>query len=943
MQRFCVITMCLALLSAGCGDDDGGVPDAGTADASGLDAGDSGPRIEDLPVDEELTMPVLQTAVDVVVDNRGIPHIYATNIADALRVQGYLMAKDRMAQLEFLRRSIEGRMAAAAGHLIPSLVDNDMAVRRLGLHRQAQAMYDSRAADDPVKLALDAFSEGVNVYIDQLRSGESDLPGVLPTILPGSILTDWTGVDTEALARYQTYLLSFSGWDDVEWTDAFVSTEGAFGAGDPDPAIAARAGMFHDFWHFAPATNAFTQEGYFSIGVLPPGIGAPPGLPGPGAHPRRLPSRQILAQARPLLESLKGLRDLVAKDDRGSNNWIVSGAHTASGYPIMSNDPHLSLSSPPVWWMNHLNTARAGGEWDTMGVSFAGTPGITLGFNRHVSWGATVTNFDVTDVYLETITPGTGGNPDTVLKDGQQVPIDTIIESVEVFGATPVELQIEWIPHHGFVIPDTRQPTEALSVRWTGFTPSNEVATFFALGKSQTVADVADAMVNMEVGSQNIVAVDSAGDIFWTTRSHVPVRDPRAMTYDPATLTGYHPGMVLPGTGEYEWTGRLADADLPHVTNPAEGWLATANQDPVGTTRDGNPLNDEFYLSTAFDLGHREARIHQRMGDLVTRGGITPEEMSDLQGDARSALGARLAAAFVAALDRAAEEELTAGTHPDLTAVVTEAGATGMARLADVRDRLAAWTSFDTPAAVEGTPAADEIADSVATTIFNTTVTRLTTLAFGDEADRIGVSPPSSHIARTLQWAVLEPTRLVTYDAGLGDTVLWDDISTPGVSESRGDRIVRAVLGAVAWLEANLGDSSDDWRWGKVHTVRFNDMFGLAAFGMDIFSIPLPDDPTFPDGFPRHGDSYAVDACNFSLWTESDYAYTSGPSQRLVAEMTPQGPRAWNALPGGNHHDPALPHHADEAELWRRNEAPQLAYEEADVVLAAERRLRFVP
>ncbi|MFH2008746.1 MAG: penicillin acylase family protein [bacterium] len=943
MQRFLITAMFVAGLAAGCGDDDGGALDAGTADASGLDAGDTGPRIEDLPIDEELTMSILESPVDVVVDNRGIPHIYAANIADAVRVQGYLMARDRMAQLEFLRRSIEGRMAAAVGHLMPSLVSSDMAVRRLGLHRQAQAMYDSRAADDPVKLALDAFSEGVTVYIDELRSGESELPGILSAILPASILTDWNGADTEALGRYETYLLSFTGWDDVAWTDAFVSTASAFPSGDASPAIAARAGMFHDLWHFAPATDAFTQEGLFGLGVLPwPGFGATPRAPLPGAR-SRLPSRQMLARARPLLDTLKGLRNLVAKEDRGSNNWIVSGAHTASGYPIMSNDPHLSLSSPPVWWMNHINTARAGGDWDTMGVSFAGTPGITLGFNRHVSWGATVTNYDVTDVYLETITPGVGGNPDTVLFNGLQVPIETITETVEVMEGNPVELQIEWIPHHGFIIPDTRQPTEAISVRWTGFTPSNEVGTFFALGTAGTVADVADAMSHLEVGSQNIVAADSAGDIFWATRSHVPVRDPRALTYDPETLTGYHPGMVLPGTGEYEWTGRLADADLPHVTNPSEGWLSTANQDPVGTTQDGNPFNDEFYLSTTFDLGHREARIQERMGSLVTRGAITPEEMSELQGDARSALGALLAAELVATLDNAAEEELSPGLHPDLTAVVTEAGATGMARLADVRDRLAGWTSFETPAAVEDTPAADEIADSVATTIFNTTLTRLTTLAFGDETDRIGVTPGSSHIARTLQWALLEPTRLVTYDAGLGDTLLWDDITTPGVEESRGDRIVRAVLQAVAWLEANVGASMDDWRWGKLHTVRFNDMMGLAAFGMDIFSIPPLDDPTFPDGFPRHGDAYAVDACNFSLWTQNNYAYSGGPSQRLVAEMTPHGPRAWNALPGGNQHDPALPHHADEAELWRRNEAPQLAYEEADVVLAAERRLRFAP
>ncbi len=920
MRRFLIIAMSIPFVcwTPACGN--GGSPAV----------------IEDLPVDEEIQLSILSGEIDAVFDDRGIPHIYGSDIADVVRVQGYLMARDRMAQMEFLRRAIEGRLAEVAGNLDPTMLESDRSTRLLGLHRQARAIYDSLEEGSPGKVALDAFGEGVTAWMAQIKAGNERFPGILADLLRPELLTDWTGVNTLSLARYQTYDLSFTGWDDADWSLAASGIAESFPADSPDERLAARAGMFHDLWPFAPAAEAYTSEGFFGLGVRR-------ARRGPEVRERWLPDRELLLRARPFFQALKRLRDLVAGEDRGSNNWIVRGAHTASGNAILANDPHLGLASPPIWWMNHLNTARAGGDWDTMGVSFAGIPGITLGFNRNVAWGATVSNYDVTDVYQEVITPGAPGEPDTVLFNGQQVPIEVITETILVGGAQPEEIQIEVVPHHGPIIPETRKEDSALSFKWTGIEPSDELAAFVGFGISETVDDVATYMQNFEVGGQNIVAADSNGDIFWTTRCHVPVRDPRAMDYDPATRTGFSPSMVLPGTGEYEWIGRLADEDIPSARNPEEGWLSTANQDPVGTTADGNPFNDEHYLGSEFDLGLRQARLHERLGQLVQAGGITPEDMSQVQADAHSALGAKLAAVLVAALDRAGEEHASADTHPDLSAVVAEAGAAGMTKLAHVRDRLNAWTSHLTPAAVEGDPAAGEIADSVATTLFNATITRLARLALDDEIDRIGVRPTSQYTGRTLQWAMLEPERLATYDAALGDTVLWDDLDTDGMVESRDERIVRAALAAVTWLEGRIGADMDSWRWGLLHTIRFEDLFGLAAFNQDIFSIPPLDDPDYPDGFPRHGDMFAVDACNFSLFDETDYTYDSGPSQRLVVELTPDGPKASNALPGGNQHDPALPHHADEAEYWRRNQAPPFAYEEIDVVQAAETRIRFVP
>jgi penicillin amidase len=193
-----------------------------------------------------------------------------------------------------------------------------------------------------------------------------------------------------------------------------------------------------------------------------------------------------------------------------------------------------------------------------------------------------------------------------------------------------------------------------------------------------------------------------------------------------------------------------------------------------------------------------------------------------------------------------------------------------------------------------------------------------------------------------LQWAILEPQKLATYDAQLGDTVLWDDLATPAVSETRDERIARGMLDALALLRTRLGDDPKEWQWGRLHTLKLESLVPSLT-GESVVTIPKPGDTTFPDGFPRPGDNFGVDASNFGMWNPESFAYTSGPVQRLVVEMTTDGPRVWNALPGGQHFDPESKHHADEAELWRRNKATPVYFTESDVNAHVETKLSFSP
>ncbi len=944
MLRLSSFLVLVLVLTSGCGDDTTAKPaDAGPADGSADAASDAGPpqTIEDLPVEQQTTLSGLGDKVDAVQDERGMWHVYAKNDQDAVRVVGYLMARDRIGQMYFFRLGAEGRTAEFAGSLEPNLVQDDIETRFVGTWREAKDIWDHTLPDSE-KTLLQAYADGVNAYIAQLKDGSASLPRGVDEVLDPAEIDDWTPVDTLAIARYMSASLAYDGANDLNMTNALMGWQAAFPASSSDPRLAARANGFHDMWAFKPLRDTFVIDGFPNVGTdtgsralrLPHGQSRARSLAA-ALRPHRA---QILAAKRFMDGIEKGFEARIGDAFRGSNSWAVSGSLTADGNPLLCNDPHLSLTSPPLFWYMHVDTKRAGGDLDTEGQGIVGTPLVLLGFNQDLAWGLTTTGYDVTDVYLEQITPGTGGGPDTVLFNGTQMPIQTIHETITLDTGGTMDVPFEVLPNHATIIPGTRTATSAIAIRWTGFEPSDELGAVYNLNKASSIDEARTALHGFGVHDQCVVMASRDGHIFYTSHARVPTRDPRAMTYDPMTFMGYSPAFVLPGTGEYEWTGDMSDRYIPHVLDPAQGFVVTANADEVGVTQDGNPFNDAQYIGWDFTGGNRAYRITERLTQLKTRGAITPDDMKSVQADAQSPYGRFMRDALVAELDRAETEMTTPGTYPDLTAAVTAAGSDKMTKILAMRDKLKDW-SFDTPAAVEGSPTADQVNDSIATTIFMAAIGRLQKLAFGDELAAVGETG-SNTARKTLVWALTQPETLRTYDATIGDTVLWDDITTPTV-ETRGDRVVRAFTAALDWLEANMGADMSGWLWGKVHTLTLESI--VPQLVDDVLSIPPAGDATYPNGFPRHGENDTVDPGSFGYSATTNFTYGSGPQQRLVVDMTPDGPKAWSALPGGESGDPDSPHHADEIEHWRHNEAPPLHFTEADVVANAERRLQFMP
>ena len=324
--------------------------------------------------------------------------------------------------------------------------------------------------------------------------------------------------------------------------------------------------------------------------------------------------------------------------------------------------------------------------------------------------------------------------------------------------------------------------------------------------------------------------------------------------------------------------------------------------------------------------------------------------MASLQADVKSAHGKTLAPALISALGRAEAEKTTPGTHPDLTEVVADA-AYAAARVPELVALLEKWGSDHDYSAESGVNPDDgsfdvdpaEAEASQATAVFNAWLVRVLALTFGDEAAKLGRGGfPTKYTSSAFIRLVNEdPKKLATYDAATGESSLWDDLDTT-TEESKDERFVRALISGVAVLEKQLGADRDGWRWGRLHTVRFEALIPL----WDI-TIPSSTDATFPGGFPRHGDQWVVDASNFSLTQGKDddlaVDYGSGPVQRAVIEVTPDGPIIHNALPGGASYDNESQHFADEAELWRRNQNHLMPYRTDDVVAESDEHTRITP
>lgn len=916
--------------------------DVGVVDATVSD-GAPPTMVSELPVNTTLSLPGLTQPVDVVVDRFGWSHIRGQSLEDVSFAQGYVTARDRMPQMELLRRRASGTLAEAFGGLSAELINEDIAVRAIGLRRVSERIW---AMTEPgrVRRAFEAYTAGVNAYLRQIRAGERATPSGTELVVNDGT-PDWTAVDSMVVGRLLALSQGYLAPEEIRATEVRNRLNEIYGDADgmTHPDRANRRGILQDFIRFQSESST----------VVVPGFGARGRKPEDDAH---MPGR-VLAPAidQHTMSSAMHFAQLVERSyawlggfARGSNNFVVHPSATTNGHAILENDPHMELPQPSLLYGIHLTVLGGPDAVDAAGVAIPGTPGILLGFNRRVSWGMTNSFYDGVDEYMEEIVPGVNGQPDGVRFRGGVVPLQTLTENIPNGTGGTVTVNYEVVPHHGVIVPEIaggrivpRRGTSAMSIRWTGHEPTFEAKTLFGFMYATNVNEAKLATRDWGAPPVSFVFADVEGHVAYSSQVIVPVRAPGARTFDPQNnLRGTLPCVVLPGDGSAEWTGTVAPELLPNADgSEATRFIVTANNDTAGNSRDNNPLNDNAYLGCRWAFGWRAERIEERLTALGNN--VTRESAEAITADHTMLIGRRFMPFLRAAITRLEEEWTTPGTHADIAQTAIDLRPR-QAQLRAAAAKLSTWT-FDAASGVGDAVTPREHDDSVATAIFHVWMVGLLDLVFNDEMAEanltLGGYFPGQVRAGSALFLLEHPMDAATRDPMTGESWLWDDLRTPR-RERQAEMLLRALDGAVTRLPMlTRSENIEQWIWGQMHTIRFTSLVpGPGA----VLSIPAPMDPMFPNGFPRPGGIEVVDAAEPNL---ADYNFTfgGGPAQRFTVEMDPAGPIAFNVIAGGTSIDRRSRHHRDEAELWRFNRSHRVPLLESDVVAFAESRSRLTP
>ena len=695
-------------------------------------------RAAQLPPLMHGSIPGLGGAVTVTYDDRGVPHIVAGTDEDAYRALGFVVARDRLFQLELQARAAAGTLS----ELNAALLRVDTVARRIGLGWAAERKFAQLTAESPERRSLDAYAAGVNAYVAQMRPWE--IP--IEYRLLGRTPMHWEPKHTMYFLSRMNQTLSF-----IVPEYSVVRAQALVGRVAAEQLYAAEASIQEPI---QPNGQRATR---FDLPALPP----------PGA-----PDSTIVASAHTMAMVASALGGATLDDPEqraASNNWAVSPRRTKNGYAILSGDPHLELSLPSIWYEVHLNAATG---LDAYGYTFAGTPSIVLGFNRDVAWSATNTGADVLDLYRETVDDVR--HPTTYKLDGAWLPLEVHEEAYLGPGGRRLLVDTLYFTHRG---PMRAMNREWVSMRWTALDTTNAAASISVFAKAQratSVASLMEAMQSYVAPAQNFIMADRAGSIGIRSTGFYPIR--------PGNGSGME---VRDGsTRANDWTGYWPLDRYPQSVNPAQGFLASANQQPI------DPKVDRRYLGASWPAPFRAMRINQRLrADSLW----TPDAIRRLQVDSGSARADLFVPEFLGAAERLAK----AGRgSPELTK------ATAL---------LAGWSRSYTPG--------DKRA-----VLFEGAMTLLSRgtwdeLVPADSNPQLRPPTPGSlALARLLR----EPTN-----------AWWDDRRTSGTKETKDDVLAAALVGALADLTTKYGDENgDSWRWGTRSPMVIHHLLRLAPFGV---------------------------------------------------------------------------------------------------------------
>jgi penicillin G amidase len=559
----------------------------------------------------------LQAAVEVYRDAQAVPHIFAGNRADALRALGYLHAADRFFMMEMNRRAGQGRLAEVVG---PDMLGIDKFLRTLGVYRLAQKSYDHFRPDQQALFV--AYAEGVNAW---LAAHHDKLP-VEFTVL-GFAPEPWRPADSIVWGKLMALRLSQNMQGELE--------RAALRAKFPSEMVER---LYPPYPQDAPVT---IQPDF----AVPTGKMIPTVKPDAGkAKKSKLRQRQGAPDSpKPRAATPSAITPTLGQafahlaaawpfpPTGASNEWVVSGSRTASGQPILANDPHLGLETPVLWYLARLITP----DGELKGATVPGLPVVLLGQNDAIAWGFTTTNSDVQDVFIEALSPQ---NPTRYLTPDGDAPFITRREVIKVKGQPDVVLNVR-ATRHGPVISDSDAAAKAaladdehvLSLAFTGLGEADTTAgALLDLNAARDWPGFLQALQTYQTPPQNIVYADRAGAIGFINPGLVPVRK---------AGDGRYP--VEGASGAFDWQGTIAFAQLPQLINPPGGVILNANNAVVG--------HDIAAYGRSWDTPYRAQRIAELLQPL-RKSSVT--DHAAIQGDILALPARQLVPALLALLPR---------------------------------------------------------------------------------------------------------------------------------------------------------------------------------------------------------------------------------------------------------------------------------------------------
>jgi len=559
----------------------------------------------------------VQDRVTVYRDRYGVPHIVAQNEHDLYFVQGYLMAQDRLFQMDLTRRAVTGTLSEIFGK---DFLEKDKFLRTMGFYRTAQAAVPALSPEE--RQILQAYADGVNFYID---THLSDLPVEFSVLRyrPGH----WEIADSLAIGKYMAWTLGGNMDQELFMLAAakILGPEKALSLAPVYPTTAPTIITETERLAFPPPASPAavdTSQAYAST------AGAGTAAWVDNLHVDKAQAEAMLNLAA-LVQSVRGLGGPLT--DLGSNDWVVSGSRTASGLPILANDMHLQLGVPSIWYQQQLTIP---GSLAVTGVMFPGVPGVIVGHNDRIAWGVTNVNPDVQDLYIEKPNPGHAYQFEY---DGHWEDARVIHEKIPVKGQKdPVPFDIV-ITRHGPIISGVEPGVDVpLALRWTALDQTDEVAAVIGMDKARNWQEFEAALRHFMVPAQNFVYADVDGHIAYRANGLIPIRK---------NGNGLMP---VPGwVSDYEWEGYIPWSELPQVFDPARGYIVTANQKVID---DSYP----YFLTQEWAPPYRAIEITRR---LTAKTGLTTKDMTAIQNDWYNQEAARLLPSWLVAIKPASPQD----------------------------------------------------------------------------------------------------------------------------------------------------------------------------------------------------------------------------------------------------------------------------------------------